>query len=129
MTAYDKASLVAKNKASVFYRMATLWLAAKQYKKAEENINKALNTDATYAPAYKAQADFNRIFQRHEETTKSLVNYTKYADEDTSTALEIAKLYFITVSYTHLDVYKRQHLFLSKLILHKLQLLNQSHLV
>lgn len=99
MTAYDKASLVAKNKASVFYRMATLWLAAKQYKKAEENINKALNTDATYAPAYKAQADFNRIFQRHEETTKSLVNYTKYADEDTSTALEIAKLYFINSDF------------------------------
>ena len=99
MTAYDKASLVAKNKASVFYRMATLWLAAKQYKKAEENINKALSTDATYAPAYKAQADFNRIFQRHEETTKSLVNYTKYADEDTSTALEIAKLYFINSDF------------------------------
>lgn len=94
-SAYEKASEVAKNKASVFYRMATLWMAAKQYQKAEENIKKALNTDATYAPAYKAQADFNRIFQRHEETTKSLINYTKYADEDPSTALEIAKLYFI----------------------------------
>lgn len=95
MTAYDKATAIAKNKSSVFYRMATLWMAAKQYKKAEENINKALTTDPTYAPAYKAQAEFNRVFQRHEETTKSLINYTKYADEDPSTALEIAKLYFI----------------------------------
>jgi tetratricopeptide (TPR) repeat protein len=95
MTAYENASSIAKNKASVFYRMATLWMAAKQYKKAEDNINKALSTDVTYAPAYKAQAEYNRIFQRHEETTKSLVNYTKYADEDPSTTLEIAKLYFI----------------------------------
>ncbi len=95
MTAYENASSIAKNKASVFYRMATLWMAAKQYKKAEDNINKALTTDGTYAPAYKAQAEYNRIFQRHEETTKSLVNYTKHADEDTSTTLEIAKLYFI----------------------------------
>ena len=99
MTAYDKASEVAKNKASVFYRMATLWMAAKQYKKAEENIVKAINTDATYAPAYKAQAQYNKIFQRHEETTQSLINYTKYADEDPSTALEIAKLYFINSDF------------------------------
>lgn len=99
MTAYEKASAIAKNKASVFYRMATLWMAAKQYKKAEENINKAIATDPTYAPAYKAQAEYNRIFQRPEETTKGLINYTKYADEDPSTALEIAKLYFINNNY------------------------------
>ena len=99
MTAYDRASEVAKNKASVFYRMATLWMAAKQYKKAEEDIAKAINTDATYAPAYKAQAQYNKIFQRHEETTQSLINYTKYADEDPSTALEIAKLYFINSDF------------------------------
>lgn len=95
MSAYENASSIAKNKASVFYRMATLWMAAKQYKKAEENINKAITTDPTYAPAYKAQAEYNRIFQRPEETTKGLISYTKYADEDPSTTLEIAKLYFI----------------------------------
>ncbi len=59
--------------------MATLWMAAKQYKKAEENIVKAINTDPTYAPAYKAQAQYNKTFQKHEETTQSLINYTKYA--------------------------------------------------
>lgn len=95
MSAYENASSIAKNKSSVFYRMATLWMAAKQYKKAEENINKAISTDPTYAPAYKAQAEYNRVFQRPEETTKGLINYTKYADEDPSTILEIAKLYFI----------------------------------
>ena len=99
MSAYEKASAIAKNKASVFYRMATLWMAAKQYKKAEENINKAIAIDATYAPAYKAQAEYNRTFQRPDETTKSLINYTKYADEDPSTALEIAKLYFINSNF------------------------------
>lgn len=99
MTAYDRASEVAKNKASVFYRMATLWMAAKQYKRAEENVNKALAIDPTYAPAYKAQAQFNTIFQRREEATKSLIKYTQYADEDPSTALEIAKLYFINNNY------------------------------
>ncbi len=80
-------------------------MAAKQYKKAEENINKAIATDPTYAPAYKAQAKYNRIFQRPDETTKSLINYTKYADEDPSTALEIAKLYFINSNFAESKSY------------------------
>lgn len=99
MTAYDNASEVAKNKASVFYRMSTLWMAAKQYKRAEENVKKALEIDPTYAPAYKAQAQFNTLFQRREEATQSLIKYTQYADEDPSTMLEIAKLYFVNNNY------------------------------
>ncbi len=99
MTAYDKASVVAKSKASVFTRMATLWMAAKQYKLADENIKKAISVDATYAPAYKAQAAYNFVFQNQPETTKSLLKYTQYADEDPSTILEISKLYFINGDY------------------------------
>jgi tetratricopeptide (TPR) repeat protein len=94
MSAYDKASAVAKNKASVFYRMATLWMAAKNYKLAEDNIKKAIAVDPTYAPVYMAQSQFYKIFQKPEETIKSLENYTKYADEDPSTILEIAIEYF-----------------------------------
>lgn len=94
MTAYDRASEVAKNKASIFYRMATLWMAAKNYKSAEDNIKKAIAVDPTYAPAYLAQSKFNKIFQRPEETIKGLENYTKYADEDSGTMLEIAIEYF-----------------------------------
>ena len=94
MTAYDKASAVAKNKASVFTRMATLWMAAKQYKQAQENINKAIAVDATYAPAYKALAAYNYTFRENTKMTQNLIDYTKYADEDPYTLLEIAKLYF-----------------------------------
>ena len=63
MTAYDRASQkIAKNK-SLF---STEWLLygwqLKQYKK-QKNIVK-INTDATYAPAYKAQAQYNKIFPK-----------------------------------------------------------------
>lgn len=94
MTSYDKASAVAKNKASVFTRMATLWMAAKQYKQAQENINKAIAVDQTYAPAYKALASYNYIFHENSKMTQNLIDYTKYADEDPYTMLEIAKLHF-----------------------------------
>lgn len=94
MSAYDNASAVAKNKASVFTRMATLWMAANQWKQAQDNINKAIAIDPTYAPAYKAMATYNYTFQDSAKMTQNLIDYTKYADEDPYTMLEIAKLHF-----------------------------------
>lgn len=101
MTAYDKASVVAKNKASVFTRMATLWMAAQQWEQAKQNIDKAIALDPTYAPAYKALAAYDWRFQRSAEMTNDLINYTKYADEDPYTMLEISKLYFTNNDFTN----------------------------
>lgn len=94
MNAYDKASVVAKNKASVYTRMATLWMAAQQWKLAKENLDKAIAVDPTYAPAYKAMASYDIRYQANAKATQDLINYAKYADEDPYTLLEISKLYF-----------------------------------
>lgn len=101
MNAYDKASAVARSKASVFTRMATLWMAANQYKNAEENIKKAIAIDPSYAPAYKALAQYNFRFHENAKVTQNLIDYTKYADEDPYTLLEIAKLHFLNEDYTN----------------------------
>lgn len=101
MNAYDKASAVAQNKASVFTRMGTLWMAAKQWKLAKEKIDAAISIDPTYAPAYRALANFNIYYQKYPEAKNALVNYAKYADEDPSTQLEIAKLYFTIDDYAN----------------------------
>lgn len=101
MTAYDKALPLAKNKASVYTRMGTLWMAAQQWKLAKENIDKAIGVDATYAPAYKALAAYNIKYQQNEKATQDLINYTKYADEDPYTQLEISKLYFTNEDYAN----------------------------
>lgn len=99
MTAYDKALPIAKNKASVYTRMATLWMAAKQWQLAKENIDKAIAADATYAPEYKAKAGFDIKYQNNALATQDLLNYSKYADEDPYTQLEIAKLFFMNEDY------------------------------
>ncbi len=101
MTAYDKAEVVARNKASVFTRKGTLWIAAQQWQQAKQNIDKAIAVDPTYAPAYKALAGFNIKYQKNAEATQNLINYTKYADEDPYTQLEIAKLYFTNEDYAN----------------------------
>ncbi|WP_018675169.1 tetratricopeptide repeat protein [Riemerella columbina] len=99
MNAYDNAAMVARNKASVFTRMATLWMAANQWKLAVENLNKSLAVDKTYAPAYKALANYNIRYQKHDEAAINLLNYLKYADEDPVTLLEVSKLYFANGNY------------------------------
>lgn len=101
MTAYDNASAVARNKASVFTRMGTLWMAAQQWKLAKDNIDKAIAVDQTYAPAYKAKAAYSIKYQQNDVATNDLLNYAKFADEDPYTQLEIAKLFFINEDYTN----------------------------
>lgn len=101
MSAYDKALPLAKNKASVYTRMGTLWMAAQLWKNAKESIDKAVAVDATYAPAYKAKAAYNIRYQENAKATQDLINYTKYADEDPYTLLEISKLYFTNEDYVN----------------------------
>ncbi|RMZ58100.1 hypothetical protein D1632_17585 [Chryseobacterium nematophagum] len=101
MTAYDKALPLAKNKASVYTRIGTLWMAAQQWQQAKTSIEKAIATDASYAPAYKAMAAYNIRYQDNAKATQDLINYTKYADEDPYTQLEIAKLYFTNDDYAN----------------------------
>ncbi|MBW8359471.1 MAG: hypothetical protein K0M63_06695 [Weeksellaceae bacterium] len=101
MTAYEKALPLAKNKASVYTRMGTLWMQANQWKMAKEKISQAIATDATYAPAYRALAAYEMKFQQPQNATQALINYAKYADEDPGTQLEISKLYFTNQDYTN----------------------------
>ena len=105
MTAYEKALPTAKNKASVFTRIGTLWMQAQQWKPAKENIDKAIAFDATYAPAYKAKAGYDIRYQQNALATQDLINYAKYADEDPDTQLEISKLFFTNEDYGNSKMY------------------------
>ena len=101
MSAYDKALAVARNKASVYTRIATLWMAAQQWQNAKENIDKAIAADQSYAPAYKARAGYDIRYLQNAEATKDLLNYAKYADDDPYTQLEISKLFFTNDDYAN----------------------------
>jgi tetratricopeptide (TPR) repeat protein len=105
MTAYEKALPTAKNKASVFTRIGTLWMQAQQWESAKENIMKAIASDATYAPAYKAKAAYDIRYQQNALATQDLINYAKYADEDSDTQLEISKLFFTNEDYGNSKMY------------------------
>ncbi len=105
MTAYEKALPSAKNKASVFTRIGTLWMQAQQWEQAKQNIDKAIQSDPTYAPAYKAKAGYDIRYQQNALATQDLINYAKYADEDSDTQLEISKLFFTNEDYENSKMY------------------------
>lgn len=94
MTAYENALPLAKNKASVYNRMAKLWMLAKQWNLAVEKMKLAITADPTYAPIYRTKADYDLFYQDNAAATQDLLAYEKYADQDPSTQLEIVKLYF-----------------------------------
>ncbi|PIE50471.1 MAG: hypothetical protein CSA38_03450 [Flavobacteriales bacterium] len=101
LTAYEEALPIAKNKASVYTRMGTLWLAAERWQQGFEEIQKAIKIDKSYAPAYKALAGYYIRYEQNGEATQALMDYAKYADEDLSTQFEISKLFFLNEDYTN----------------------------
>jgi len=105
MTAYEKALPTAKNKASVYTRIGTLWMQAQQWQQAKQNIDRAISIDPTYAPAYKAKAGYSIKYQQNAVATQDLINYAKYADEDANTQLEISKLFFTNEDYANSKTY------------------------
>ena len=105
MTAYEKALPTAKNKASVYTRIGTLWMQAQQWQQAKQNIDKAIFIDPTYAPAYKAKAGYSIKYQQNALATQDLINYAKYSDEDANTQLEISKLFFTNEDYANSKTY------------------------
>ena len=70
-----------------------------------KNIDKAILSDPTYAPAYKAKAGYDIRYQQNALATQDLINYAKYADEDPYTQLEISKLFFTNEDYANSKMY------------------------
>lgn len=102
MNAYESAlSVQGGNKAAAYTRMGTLWTAAKQYKLAKENIDKALAAGPNYAPAWKAEGNYNIIYQNWQEAAQDYKKYLDLADSDPTTVLDYAKLAFIAKDYTN----------------------------
>ncbi|ODM52421.1 tetratricopeptide repeat protein [Elizabethkingia meningoseptica] len=101
MNAYDRALEVAKNKAAVYTRIGTLWTSAKQWERAKDNIDKAIQADPNYAPAYKARGGFNIIYQKFDQAAQDYKKYLDLADSDPNTILDYAKLAFLAKDYTN----------------------------
>jgi len=90
---------IAKNKAAVYSRIGTLWTFAQQWERAKNSIDKAIEANLEYAPAYKARGRFNIVYQRYEDAAKDYKKYLDLADSDPNTILDYSKLAFLARDY------------------------------
>ncbi len=99
MSAYDRASEVAKTKEPILTRIGSLWFLARKYDKAQENLLEAIKINPNYAPAYKVLGDLNTKFQVSGNAAANYKKYVSLADKDPSTILEYAKLAFVASDF------------------------------
>ncbi len=84
-----------KHLASIYSTMAKVWLQGKNYKEAQDAINKSISADIEHAPAYKYQSSYYQTYQKWDLAAEAAANYLKYSDGDESAKLRYTKLAFI----------------------------------
>jgi len=103
MTAYETALETAENKAAAYSRIGSLWTSAKQWERAKSNIDKAIEANPDYAPAYKARGAFNIIYQKYEDAARDYKQYLDLADLDPGTILDYSRLAFLARDYKNAE--------------------------
>jgi tetratricopeptide (TPR) repeat protein len=86
--------LAPKDLASVYSFMAKIWLQGKNYKEAEEAINKSIAADKEHAPAYYYLSSYHQTYQRWEEAAQAAQKYLDFGDGDCAAKLRYTKLAF-----------------------------------
>ncbi len=89
-----------KHLAAIYSTMAKVWLQGKNYKEAQEAINKSIAADKEHAPAYKYLSSYYQTYQKWEESAKAADEYLKYSDGDCGAKLRYAKLSFIAKNWS-----------------------------
>ena len=99
MTAFEKALPIAKSKAVVLTRMASLWMNAKAMDKAKTNLDNAKATDPSFAPTYKLLGTYFSLYQDYPQASANYKKYLSLADNDPNTVLDYAKLALLSKDF------------------------------
>jgi len=83
-----------KDVASIYSLMAKIWLQGKNYKEAEQAINKSIAADNEHAPAYYYLSSYNQTYQKWDEAAKAAQKYLDFGDGDCDAKLRYTKLAF-----------------------------------
>ena len=111
ITKYENAMAIKPNLAEANYKIGRLYLRGKNYTKAQEYFNKAIETDPQFSPTYLALADALANSRAYKGAS---TNYEKYVQTSGTTdpeqLLDIARYKFLAQDYegaiTYLDQLK-----------------------
>ena len=111
ITKYENAMAIKPDLAEANYKIGRLYLRGKNYTKAQEYFNKAIETDPAFSPTYLALADALASSRAYKGAS---TNYEKYVQtsgtQDPEQLLDIARYKFLAQDYqgaiTYLDQLK-----------------------
>lgn len=102
MNALSNAERVGKKPAKTYAKIARIWLSSRNYRDAQDAINKGIAADPTHAPIYKYQSSYWQTFNDYAKSAEAASNYLKNSDGDVKAKLRYAKLAFVAEDYVSL---------------------------
>ncbi len=102
MNALQNAERVGKKPAKTYSKIARVWLQSRNYRDAQDAINKGIAADPTHAPIYKYQSSYWQTFNDYAKSAEAAANYLKNSDGDVKAKLRYAKLAFVAEDFASL---------------------------
>lgn len=99
MNALTNAERVGKKPGKTYERMSRVWLQGRNYREANDALNKGLSADPTHAPIHKYHSSYLQTMGKYKESAESAGNYLKNSDGDNKAKLRYAKLAFVAKDY------------------------------
>jgi tetratricopeptide (TPR) repeat protein len=99
MNALTNAERVGKKPGKTYERMSRVWLQGRNYREANDAINKGLSADPTHAPIHKYHSSYLQTMGKYKESAEAAGNYLKNSDGDSKAKLRYAKLAFVAKDF------------------------------
>lgn len=99
MTSYDRATTANSTYARAFYRKGVLSVRARNFNAARENLEKTIQIDPNYAPAYRELADMYFYAGKYDLALTNIKKFSELAEPSTRTDAQYASFLYLSKKY------------------------------
>ncbi|RZK36300.1 MAG: tetratricopeptide repeat protein, partial [Hymenobacter sp.] len=99
MTSFDRATMANPNYTQAYYEKGVLDVRSRNAGDAVKNLQKAIELDAKYAPAYKELAEMYFYAGQYDKALSTFKQYQEVAEKSTNTDAEYASFLYLTKKF------------------------------
>jgi predicted Zn-dependent protease len=99
MNALANAERLGKKGGKTYEKMSRVWLQGRNYKEANDVLNKGIATDPTHAPIHKYNSSYLQTMGKFKESAQAASQYLNNSDGDSKAKLRYAKLAFVAKDF------------------------------
>lgn len=99
MSSYDRATTANSTFARAFYRKGVLSVRARNFNAARENLEKVIQLQPDYAPAYRELADMYYYAGKYDLALTNIKKFSELAEPSTRTDAQLASFLYLSKKY------------------------------